>query len=257
MQTLLALDALSGSGVIATAFSEEADYLGLTPKGRERIEREKDRKANEFAALLREQTEQFLKRIDGLEQAASEALRENEELLRSAREDLERVRGRAYELTAPDGTTEKVYPDGDKVRMESGAEVSPDIVKAEDIGKGHSTWAERTAVLHRQETLQREHEQIINYRKELTGVRAAASRDDISLDDLAALKTRAENNMPQSVRDHLGPSAPNEKSFAVGQNGILASPFNKAVVSGPAIDTPDDINDLKRPRPSASMPAPM
>jgi hypothetical protein len=123
MMLRLEILAITGNSPVSNAFTQEADRLGLTLKGRERKERGEQLKFAAALLAIRQQALEFQSKLDLLEHATMEALRENEEHMREAREELRRIREGAYEITMPDGKVEKVYRDGDKVRTDSGAEV--------------------------------------------------------------------------------------------------------------------------------------
>ncbi len=59
--------------------------------------------------------------LNRLDDASYQALIETEERLERAREELERIRAQAYEITLPDGTVVKVYRDSDAVRGDTGS----------------------------------------------------------------------------------------------------------------------------------------
>jgi hypothetical protein len=196
--------ALSGDSPVSNAFTEEADRLGLTTKGRERKEREEQRKFAVQMEALRQRAAEFSKHLDFLEQATAEALHENEEQLRNSREDLRRIRERAYEITMPDGNVEKVYRDGDKVRTDSGTEVDRDIIRAEDIPDALPSWSERKLKELDIDALMHEQRRLTVYQEKLAHARSRSGSDDLSGDELDGLKAGLDE-MPDSVRSRVSP----------------------------------------------------
>jgi hypothetical protein len=256
MMLRLEILAFQGPSPVSNAFTQEADRLGLTPTGRERIEREERRKFTERMEALRQQIAEFRKTLDLLEQATAEALRENDEQLRAAREELRRVRDRAYEITMPDGTVARVYRDGDKVRADDGAEVSPDIVRAEDIGNGHSTWAEHVEVEKRVGELGTRREALEAYRRRVQDAKGIAMGDDVTADELSQLERNLREGVPAEVARHFNSSHAAQPAPAVeadaSANG-LAKPFAKAVSPSALVLTDSDF-EIK---PSATVSTPV
>jgi hypothetical protein len=259
-QLRLMILAESGNSPVANAFTQEADRLGLTPRGRERKEREETRRFAEQMQALREQAARFEKRLDLLEQASAEAFLRNEEERRIAQEELKRIQDRAYEITMPDGRVVKVYRDGNLVRDEDGGIVSREIVGAEDIGTTHPTWSERNEADRHLRELEAERDRILNYRKELETARTKTNGGDLTLQELETLEAEVDKNMPRSVRDRVqtGPgTSPKHEPGETAPGGLLATPFRKATAgdaggSDPAETAPD----ITRLYPNPSMPAP-
>ena len=214
-QLQLMVLAESGDSPVSNAFTAEADRLGLTPQARER---EDARKLTESLAALREQTVRFQEQLNRLDQASMEALLENEEQQRVAREELKRLQDRAYEITMPDGHTVKLYRDGNSVRDDDGAVVSPDIIKAEDISQNAPTWAERKARGDAITDLEKRRNEIIKFREEVQHTQQHAKSGDISADELGHLQADLDKKIPDDVRRHYGSLAPNESARALGMD---------------------------------------
>lgn len=263
MQLQLMVLALSGNTSVSNGFTDMADREGLSPEGRERKRREERRVFLERLETMREQMVQFLERLDRLEQASMEALHENEEQLEQAWVELKRIRERAYEITMPDGTVAKVYRDGNVVRSEDGAEVSREIVRAEDIGADHPTWPQRSEAERRFRNLETEHEHIVTYREKLEHARERTNEGDLVPDELDALSVRVDKDMPHAVRQKLESGAtspydstgPNAASEA-GSRASAIGPFEKASARDllEAV-IPESDPDIRLPRPNASAPA--
>jgi hypothetical protein len=253
MQLKLAIMALTGNSPVST-FVDIAAAQGLTPEAKEKKERE-ERLFWRHLEELHERQQKFLERLDRLNVAAAEALRENGEKLRDAREKLDDIRERAYKITMPDGTVVSVFRDGDKVRNETGALVSPDIVRAEDLPVSASTWEDRMAAGKAVDDLQREHNAIVKYQQTLDDTQKKAASGDLSADELDALKRNVQSTMPDSVRRQYGAAYPDDPlpppdDTASGPN--LSRPFTAAAMG----DDPDPANDtapeeIRRPAVSA------
>jgi hypothetical protein len=257
MMLRLEILAITGNSPVSNAFTQEADRLGLTPKGRERKEREQQRRFADTMQALRQQATDFQKHLDLLEQATAEALRENAEQLAAAREELRVIRERAYEITMPDGTAAKVYRDGDKVRTETGSEVSPEIVRAEDIGNGHSTWAEHVEGSKRVNELSARRDALEAYQRRVQDAKGIAAGDGVTADELSHLERNLREDVPAEVARHFDSShaaqpAPAVKADA-SANG-LAKPFAKAVSPSALVLTDSDF-EIK-PSVTVSAPAP-
>jgi hypothetical protein len=204
MMLRLEILAFQGPSPVSNAFTQEADRLGLTPLGRERIEREDRKKFADRLEALRRQAEEFRKTLDLLEQATAEALRENDEHLRAAREELRRIQDRAYEVTMPDGTVAKVYRDGDKVRSDDGAEVGRQIVHPDELPSSSPSWQRRKGAGDSVTRLENERAEIIDYQDRLTRSKNTLSADDVTTQQLDAMQADAAR-MPEAVRRHYGP----------------------------------------------------
>jgi hypothetical protein len=267
--------ALSGNEAISNGITREAERLGLTPQSRARKEREQEQERRVAAAVqaMREETERVMKRLDHLDQASMAALLENEELQRAAREELQRIRESAYEITMPDGSVAKVYRDGDKVRDDAGALVSSDVVKADEVPPAFSTWAERKRWGDALRQTEDSHREIIEYRDRLDSARKRIGGGELSAAELAHVEEDIER-MPGAVRRHVETAAPSQRaeSGVPGANGDAppqsglssdarpAAPFARAVAGIPAAVArrrDDDLDaDLKALPPSVSMNGP-
>jgi hypothetical protein len=264
MMLRLEILAFQGPSPVSNAFTQEAERLGLTPLGRQRIEREDRRKFADRMEALRQRGEEFRKTLDLLEQASMEALHENEERLRATRQDLQRIRDRAYEITMPDGTVAKVYRDGDKVRTDDGAEVSRDVVKAEDISERSPSWAERKAFGDVATRIEAEQREILEYRDRLVRARKGLSSDDLDEERFNAIQADM-TRMPEAVSRRLGENSGLVRS-AIDPAAAVSEPstfrtgldptrsFTAATQAAPAA-LPSDQDFLQLP-PSVAMPAP-
>ena len=262
MQLRLSIMALSGSSAVST-FVDVANRDGLTPEAKEKKERE-ERLFIERLQAMHEQAMKFQERLNRLDEASMAALVENETKLKAAREELERVRERAYEVTMPDGTVTKVYRDGDQVRTDAGVVV--DSLKPEDVPDSAPTWAQRKTRGDAVEQLDAERQKILDYRDRLAQAQQGLSSGDLSAEDMAKLDADV-SQMPDSVRSHYEavpqsaqPDANPDgtpKKEATFVTGINPTRDFAAVAPG-QITKPADLEadqDLMKVVPSVSAPA--
>jgi hypothetical protein len=259
------------------ATGNEAVLLPFTLTGGAKAEAERQRKEREFENFARmvlasrERVEEFTKKLELLDQASAEALVESEEKLRKAKDDLQRLRERAYELTTPDGGAMKVYRDGRMVRDDDGAQVDPLLIKPEDIPESAPTWGD---IQDKEATLrdaERQRREISEYRERLEKTRKRLDEGAVSEAELDKLNKDAER-MPALVREHYEQLAPDTKERAQVQDrtpesrssgGLLSEarptqPFAVAAAGlKPAVPGDDADLDFKKVIPGVSAPSPM
>jgi len=260
MQLQLTALALGGNSPVSNAFTEEADRLGLTEKGRERKEREDRKRFAEQMEAIRDQARRMQEQFDRLEQACTEALLENEEQQRTARKDLEEIRERAYAVKTPDGKVVKVYRDGDTVRDDAGALVAG--IGPEEMPDTAPTWSQRKTAGDVVERLEKERHDIIEYQDKLGRSKERLSSGEAGPDELAAMEAAVER-MPEAVRRHF---PKDEQPAGLGTTGPVREPGTFATIISPAKafttatqtqpDDPQSDLDFTRLPPSASAPAP-
>lgn len=253
LQPKLAILAMNGTSPVSI-FTDIAAAQGLTPEAKEKKERE-DRRFWRHLEELHQEQQRFMQQLDRLNVAAAEALRENEEKLRNAREKLDDMRERAYKITMPDGTVVSVFRDGDKVRNETGALVSPDVVRAGDLPANAPTWKDWTEGNKVVGDLEREHDSIVKYQQTLEGAQEKAASGDLSADELDALERNVQKGMPESARRQYGAAYPDDPLPAAEETPSLARPFMRAAEYDPAPAANDPAPEIRRP--AASAPAPM
>lgn len=259
-QYRLMMMALNGESIV-NPFGEQLDWLGLTPKGRARKEREEIERFRAVMAQLEERRIEVQRELDRQEEACLEALHETDEQLRAARQRLHEVQERAYKITLPDGTTARVYRDGDRVRDEKGAEVSPDIVRAEDLGTAHSTWQEHLSAKDGVADLEARREAILAHHKRVQEAREQQSAGGLTAEEFDALK----KSRPESVRAHERSAAnadtrepPAQAVTDASPGKRLGQPFSEAASpagSGQVLSE-DDFEAIRRPPPGSTR-APM
>lgn len=255
-QNILMTMALNGDSIVSP-FGGMLDREGLTPEARARKEREEAEQFRDSMARLEEQRMEFRRELDRIDQACAEALRENEEQQREARKELQRIQDNAYQIDMPDGSVARVYRDGDKVRTEAGDEVSPSIVRAEDLGTKHSSWDDYKHGRERVDTLQSRHEEITHYREKLHETDDKFQSGDLSADEMEAATKQLRQTMPEDVRNHLPTQEP-ERHLELPQSNPdrLGSAFDRAAAGQPAVHLLDDKDfDAMQLPPSASKPA--
>jgi hypothetical protein len=262
MMLRLEILAFSGTSPVSNAFTQEADRLGLTTVGRERKEREEQRKFAAAIEAIRQRAAEFLKQLDLLEQASMEALLQNELRLRTAREDLRSVRDRAYEVTMPDGTVAKVYRDGDKVRDDEGMVVDSSVVRADDLPESSPSWRQRREAGESVARLEAERNDIIEYQKRVARAKETASSDDMTPDQLDAMQADVAR-MPEAVRRHYSHEAA-ERAAIDAPGAAIPRTLNTDVsptrdfsaALRPKLSDPQFDEDFTRMPPSVSAPAP-
>lgn len=205
LQLRLATLALSDAVGITSVFTQRADREGLTEKGRAAREKELQRSAVTALTVLasQERLAEFTKKFDAMERASYEALVENEEKLREAREELARVRERAYEVTMPDGTAAKVYRDADKVRGEDGTIVSKETIRADDIPESSPTWQELEEKTRAAQELGEERRKILEHRERIDAAQNNLSEGALEQGELDQLDHSLGQNIPDAVRARL------------------------------------------------------
>lgn len=260
MRAKLLAMALNGDSIV----NPLGQWDERTPQGRARKEREQREEwaYRQAMAEIEERRVRFQERLDRLDHASLEALRENEEQMREAKERLRKIQERAYEVTMPDGSVQRVYRDGDKVRTESGAEVGRDVLRAEDIPDSASRWSDYNSGIAAVDDLERKRKAIVDYHKKIGEARDREASGDLSVDEIDKLERRLEAAKPQSVREHEqainGPTLPARTADAEPQAGkILGQPFERAVSGNMPMPTLSEQDfDLLRQTPAASKPAP-
>jgi hypothetical protein len=219
----------------------------------------------QFALASPERIEKFRTKLDRLDRASAQALAENEEKLRKAGTELQRIRERAYEVTMPDGTIRKVYRDGNTVRDDDGNEISPDIIRAEDIPNSFPTWPQREGAEEAAREAERAYREVLEYRERLERARKASEGQptEQEINDLEA----EINRMPVSVRHHYEALSPDQRSGITPQAPSAiptfrtdlrpTQPFATAasgIAPVPQLPADDDFNAVI---PGVSRPAPM
>lgn len=263
MMLRLEILAITGNSPVSNAFTQEADRLGLTPKGRERKERDEQRKFAATMDALRQRAAELHKQLDLMEQASMAALHENDERLRAARDDLQRIRDRAYEVTMPDGTVTKVYRDGATVRTDDGTEVDRSIVHPDELPASSPDWQRRKGAGESVTRLENERAEIIDYQGRLARSKGALSSDDVTAQQLDAMQADAAR-MPEAVRRHYGPEPSTRTAIEIPEAKGNARALTTDVrptrdFNAPPLPKISDLlldEDLPKMPPSVSAPAP-
>lgn len=150
-------------------------------------------------------------KIDLLDRASLEALRETDEKLDKARENLERTRDNAYQL--PDGR--KVYrtEDGKTVYDDRGNQVSPTAITPDAISEESPIWEMRQRAAERVEDLETQRQDIQDFRSRLDRTGKRLDDDNITQDELDELDKELESGMPAAVRRHHDRLTANDPNF--------------------------------------------
>lgn len=249
--------ALTGNEVVVSSFVVTGGRKAEAERQR------KDREVQEFVRTVfasQERLAQFTAKLDRLDQASAQALLENEEKLRIAREELRRIRERAYELTRPDGSTVKVYRDGNVVRDDDGVEVDARLIKPEDIPDKFPTWQERRTAGEREADLIQRNREIREYRSQLERSRKLVEDGKITEEELTDLE-KSLDAMPADVRRHYKPEAVRTDNGPARERTLDTDirPTRDFMNAAPSIawQQPELEPDIKPPRPGVSKPAPM
>lgn len=252
MKRKLAYLAATGSESLTSGFKRTCGISGGPDGG----------PSDDFASLtiqiVSEEMRRFEERLADLERASVAALLENEEKMREAQEELDRIRERAHVITMPDGRKVRVYRDGDVVRDEEGSII--DFLVPGDLPEGSPDYAELRDAYERINELVEERRDIQDYRDRVA--------DTENPDELEALL----DDMPPSVAAHTATTAgngqaPEPLAEQPDDNPLVATvrPARHFAVVAPEI-TADDFADLPEPAlsedsvppapPAASTPAP-
>lgn len=215
-----------------------------------------ERRGRDVAELMvlasRERIEKFQEKLRLLEQACYEALAENEQKLKAAEERLADTRSKAYEITMPDGRLTKVYRDGDRVREQSGALVSPDWIKADDIPPSCPTWQRQVDEENVVNKIRAERRELVEYSERIQQNKAYTRRDGLTDDDVDALESDTNRRMPASVREKF-------EDMTLGRPSATARPALVVEAArrsaGAQAARPED-QDFMNAMPSVSAPAP-
>lgn len=259
--------ATTGSGSLASGFKKASD---TDPDGQEDP-------GGQFVAMMMQmatadEMRRFRERLELVDEASTAALLENDEKLREAEEELERIRARALEVTLPNGRKVRVYRDGDIVRDEGGNLI--DFMKPADLPAGAPDLSEFKAAASLNARLRAERKQILAYRDRLDATQDRLDQGPVSLNDFDTLKDGL-GDIPDSVKAQVdriaaerGIAPPDEKVSAVSSATLDAPtrPAKHFASAAPAI-TADDFADLPgaeppdgdgpaNPRRTASTPAP-
>lgn len=221
----LAALAAYGNNSVHSVFTAMADEAGLTEKGRAAKEKEAERAYSLTRMMMasQERIAEFQRKLDRLEQAAYEDLRKTEEALREARQEEERVKDRAFKVRMPDGATARVYRDGDIVRDDDGNEVSPEIIRAEEIGDQYSKWTERAQAREKARALVERRDRDVEFIDEVKETREQTAGREMPDDGLDEIAARMDEATPPGLRgDYEGREAPNRDAakFTIPGSGV-------------------------------------
>lgn len=200
-------------------------------------------------------------KLTRLDEASTAALLENEEELRRAQADLDELRGRACEITLPNGEETKVYRDGSAVRNDDGGFIDREIIRGEDIPAFYPTWQELQAKKAIAQDAKQTYDEIVAYREKVEAAQEEIGDGRVSAARLEELESDLAN-MPAAVSRHYA------QADAAPTNGATPKPSTfesdtrptgafATAASGVAVGSEGNVEtELKPPRPDASVPAP-
>ncbi len=168
----------------------------------------------------------FRDRLDRYDTATVAALMDNEAARAESRALLEGMLSQAYIL--PDGRRAFRSEDGLRVFDENGAAVSPDVVHPDMIHGGPS-WEAYAAERVRQNQLEQERTQLLQYQARVDQARRAIANQPSTRDELEGLDAGLKEAMPDAVRRRLAGNTPDPDSHTVPQQ---ASDKPAAIQSG-------------------------
>lgn len=185
--------AISGSGAVHTGLDSQRERIAA---------REKDDLGDDMlAVLVRQASEQDVRRLRErlalLDEASLAALLENEERMREAEEELQRIRERAFVHTRPDGSKVRVYRDGNAVRDEQG-----NLIEGLSPSQLPSTTPELADVrktFRRIEEIEEERRQINEFRERVGQAQERIDGGPISQPEFDEIEAGL-GTMPASVR---------------------------------------------------------
>lgn len=165
-------------------------------------ERRRDReRAEQFEAALATpvQITAFKARLDIYDTATVEALMNNERQFGDVRERIQNMLLEAHVL--PDGRRVFRTRDGKQVFDESGRELGPDVIKADDIDREKPAWEDFRDLRDSKARLENERRQLQDYQQKLDDARTKANEGSLTKDDLDRMDKDLEKSMPKAVRD--------------------------------------------------------
>lgn len=252
--------ALSGNDSVITPFAMRD---GLSAQARAEAQRRRDEDFQTFARVVmasQERIERFHVELAELEDRRLALLARTEAELREAQDRLQQLRDAAPEVEFPDGTRRKVFRDGNDVRDETGALVSPEIIKAEAVSNDPNNWRENLQfgsvvrqAKDRIDRLDRAGDKIKTADQQAKDGKMSDKDMDEFKADLEKALTAEEKPI---IADYAARPATRERTFDTTvtptTDFTLAAPGN---VPGPLPREPD--NKIKPPSPDVSTPAPM
>jgi hypothetical protein len=141
--------AVTGNDAVLTPYTMREDQIPGTKAEIERRQKEEDFRAfmRVAVAATQERIERFHVEMRELDERRVKLLERIDERIRLTEERLQRLRDAAPEIEFPDGMRRKVFRDFDRVRDETGAFVSPDIIRAEAVSDDPRNWRETTGTI--------------------------------------------------------------------------------------------------------------
>jgi len=186
-------------------------------------EKRRERERNEqleVALATAVQITTFKARLDTYDTATVEALMNNDVQLGEVRERIQSMLLKAHVL--PDGRRVFRTRDGMQVFDESGKEVSPEVIRPEEIDRRKPVWEDYRSDKAQEARLVEERKQLQDYQQKLDDARTKVNEGNLTKDDLDQLGKDLDKNMPGAVRDivqrneaqhqQIGSDAPSQES---------------------------------------------
>lgn len=147
----------------------------------------------------------FRTELDTYDSAVVEALLENEEALRIARQARDDILMRAYVL--PDGRRVFRTEDGQRVFDEHGADVTAEI-SPEEIDPSLTSWEKFQDADQSVQDLEAERQDLLDFQQRVDDARQRLDEGGLTADDLDEMRAELEADMPDAVRARIDPDAP-------------------------------------------------
>jgi len=166
----------------------------------EQRRRERER-AEQFEVALATATQLtiFTARLDTYDTATVEALMNNDRQLGEVRERIQNMLLEAHVL--PDGRRVFRTRDGKQVFDESGRELGPDVINADDIDREKPVWEDFRDLRDSKARLEYERRELLEYQQKLDDARTRVNEGNLTKDDLDRMDKDLEKSMPKTVRD--------------------------------------------------------
>ena len=206
---------------------------------REKHERDAEKGDNAFAEIAgavlatSEEIADFQVTLDAYDEAAINALMQNEQDLLVVREQLDDMLSKAYVLE--DGRRVFKTEDGTRVFDEHGVELPPDSIDPDLIDDLRPRAEPYLEALHVEKSLVEERADLLDFQEKLDHAREESNRGDLTKEELDDLKSDLEASMPPSVREQLGMETSQPAPVGTAFNAVAAQPVQIA----PKLQAPD------------------
>ncbi len=145
----------------------------------------------------------FRVELDEYDAKTVEALMANREALEAVRKRIDAMLADAH--TLPDGRRVFKTEDGLRVFDEHGRELSPETVDPAEINDEKPKWEIFQAEIEEEKRLAEKRQSLLEYQAKLDRVRERLNSGEITQDELEQMKANLAADMPEAVREKLGP----------------------------------------------------